>query len=106
MSICHKERLDKKARDRLIKDIEYFIKERKKLSSFYKGIKEVIFEKSKLRTYYDYKAGLFYFTYKGETIKDKDNFKWHSINDFGYFYHDTAIQIIDFLQNMKTTRKD
>ena len=106
MSICYKERLGKKARDRLIKDIEYFIKERKKLSSFYKGIKEVIFEKSKLRTYYDYRAGLFYFTYKGETIKDKDNFKSHSINDFGYFYHDTAIEIVNFLQNMKTTRKD
>ena len=29
MSICHKERLDKKARDKLIKDIEYFITERK-----------------------------------------------------------------------------
>lgn len=69
MSICYKERLDKKARDRLIKDIEYFIKERKKLSSFYKGIKEVIFEKSKLRTYYDYKAGLFYFTYKRRNNK-------------------------------------
>lgn len=49
-----------------------------------------------------------YFTLhiKGETIKDKDNFKWHSINDFGYFYHDTAIEIVNFLQNMKTTRKD
>ena len=41
-----------------------------------------------------------------ETIKDKDNFKWHSINDFGYFYHNIAIEIVNFLQNMKTTRKD
>ena len=38
MSICYKERLDKKARDKLIRSIEYVITERKKLSSFYKGI--------------------------------------------------------------------
>ena len=91
------------ARQELIRDIKSVIANRLKyrLSCVRFSIEKVndTFKESKLRIYYDYKAGLHYFTYKGETIRNKNNFKWHGINDFGYFYYDSAKEIVDFLEN-------